>query len=128
MGGYLLDTHTAIWFFNGNDTLSKTANRIICDFSNPIFLSIVSAWEIAIKASMGKLNFDGKAAGFINIAENTGITILPIKTTHLTTLESLPWIHRDPFDRLLVASAISEQMTIISADRNIAKYDVPIIW
>jgi PIN domain nuclease of toxin-antitoxin system len=128
MGGYLLDTHTAIWFFNGNDTLSKTANRVIRDFSNPIFLSIVSAWEIAIKAGMGKLHFNGNAAGFINIAENTGITILPIKTTHLTVLESLPWIHRDPFDRMLIASAISEQITIITADKNIAKYDVSIIW
>jgi PIN domain nuclease of toxin-antitoxin system len=128
MDRYLLDTHAAIWFFNGNDTLSKTANRIIRDLSNPVFLSIVSVWELAIKAGMGKLDFYGKAAGFMRIAENMGITILPIKIAHLTALEELPLLHRDPFDRLLVATAISEQMTFISADKNIAQYNVPLIW
>jgi PIN domain nuclease of toxin-antitoxin system len=79
MAGYLLDTHVAIWFLNGDDTLSKTANRIIRDPYNPVFLSVVSAWELAIKAGIGKLNFDGKSAGFIRFAEEIGITILPIK-------------------------------------------------
>ena len=128
MDRYLLDTHAAIWFLNGNDTLSKTANRIIRDFSNPVFLSIVSAWELAIKAGIGKLDFDGKAAGFIRLAENIGITILPIKTSHLSALEELPLLHRDPFDRLFIATAISEQMTFVSADKNIAQYDVPLVW
>jgi PIN domain nuclease of toxin-antitoxin system len=128
MGSYLLDTHTAIWFFNGDDTLSETANGIIRDFSNPIFLSIVSAWELAIKIGIGKLDFDGKAAGFLHIAEDNGITILPIKTDHLSVLEELPLIHRDPFDRLLVATAISEQLTLISVDKNIEQYNVSLIW
>jgi PIN domain nuclease of toxin-antitoxin system len=133
MAGYLLDTHAAIWFFNGNDTLSKTANQIIRDFSNPIFISIISAWELAIKTGIGKLEFDGKAAGFIRLAENNGITVLPIKPAHLTVLESLPLLHRDPAylrydDRLLIATAISEQMTFISADKNITQYDVPLVW
>jgi len=82
MTGYLLDTHAAIWFFNGDETLSETNH----------------------------------------------ITILPIKTSHLTVLESLPMIHRDPFDRILVATALDEGMTLITADRNIARYDVPQIW
>jgi PIN domain nuclease of toxin-antitoxin system len=128
MGSYLLDTHAAIWFFNGDDTLSETANKIIRNFSNPIFLSIVSAWELAIKIGIGKLDFDGKAASFIHIAEDNGITILPIKANHLTVLEGLPLIHRDPFDRLLVATAISEQLTLISADKNIGQYNVSLIW
>jgi PIN domain nuclease of toxin-antitoxin system len=128
MSGYLLDTHTAMWFFNGNDRLSEKVNRIIRDISNPISLSIVSAWELSIKIGIGKLDFDGKAAGFIQLAQTNDITIIPIKTSHLTAYESLPFIHRDPFDRLLIATAIAEQMTIITIDENIARYDVPLIW
>ena len=128
MGGYLLDTHTAIWFFNGSDTLSKTADSIICDLSNPIYISIVSVWELAIKTGIGKLEFIGKTSGFIRLAEKNEITILPIKPSHLAVYESLPMIHRDPFDRLLIATALDEQMSLISADRNIAQYDVPLIW
>jgi len=128
MTSYLLDTHAAIWFFNGNDTLSETANRIIRNCSNPIYISIASAWELSIKINLGKLNFGGKATGFINLAEANDITILPIKTTHLAVLESLPMIHRDPFDRLLVATALAEQLTLITTDGNIAQYDVSRIW
>ena len=121
---YLLDTHIAMWFFNGDDTLSQTARRIILDLSSHKFISVVSAWEISIKIGLGKLDFAGKAAGFIRLAEDNGITVLPIKADHLSALESLPYIHRDPFDRLLVATAIAEHMTIISADENIARYTV----
>jgi len=128
MNGYLLDTHAAIWFFDGSDTLSKTASKIIRDFSNPIYISIASVWELAIKIGMGKMEFDGKTLGFVHLAEKNEITILPIKPTHLTTLESLPLIHRDPFDRLLIATAIDEKMSFISADKNIAQYDIPLIW
>jgi PIN domain nuclease of toxin-antitoxin system len=128
MGDYLLDTHAAIWFFNGSDTLSKTAHNIIRDFSNPIYISIVSVWELAIKIGIGKMEFDGKTSGFIRLAERNEITILPIKPSHLAVYESLPMLHRDPFDRLLIATAIDEQMTFISADKNIAQYDVPLIW
>ena len=128
MGNYLLDTHTAIWFFNGDGMLSETAKRNILNFSNHKYLSIVSAWELAIKIGLGKLDFDGKATGFVQLAENNGFTIVPIKTTHLTVLETLPLIHRDPFDRLLIATALAEQMTLITVDVNIVKYDVPYIW
>ena len=128
MESYLLDTHAAIWFFNGSETLSKTADRIIRDFSNPIYLSIVSVWELAIKISVGKMAFNDKTTGFVRLAEKNEITILPIKIAHITALETLPLLHRDPFDRLLIATAISEKMTFISADKNIAKYNVPLVW
>jgi len=124
MGQYLLDTHTAIWFFNGDKILSETAKQIILDSSNSKYLSISSAWELAIKIGLGKLDFNGKAAGFLSLAENNSFTIIPIKTAHLTTLESLPLIHRDPFDRLLIATALTEHMTLITADKNIEKYEV----
>jgi len=128
MSGYLLDTHTTIWFFNGNESLSQTANNIIRNLSNDVYISISSAWELAIKIGLGKLDFAGKVEGFVRLAEKNEITLIPITTSHLTVLESLPMIHRDPFDRLLVATAIAEQMTIITADANIARYDVPHIW
>ena len=128
MNGYLLDTHTAIWFFNGDNALPQSVNEIIRDFNNPIYLSMASAWELAIKIGIGKLKFCGKAAGFIRLATENDITIMNIKSEHLTILETLPHIHRDPFDRLLIATAISEQMTLITADENIVKYNVPHLW
>jgi PIN domain nuclease of toxin-antitoxin system len=133
MNGYLLDTHTAIWFFNGNDRLSEKASKIIRDLSNPVYLSIASAWEVAIKFGLGKLDIDGRTADFINDAQTNDITFLPIKTAHLAAYESLPMIHRDPAylrydDRLLVATALAEQLTIITADEDIVKYQVPHIW
>ena len=128
MGGYLLDTHAAIWFFNGDNALSKTANRIILDLSNPVYLSIASAWELAIKINIGKLKFAGKSAGFLRLAQINDITVIPIETDHLTIFEGLPSIHRDPFDRLLIATAIAEQMTLITDDENIERYDVSRIW
>jgi len=128
MGRYLLDTHTAIWFFSGDESLSETAKQTILNTSNDKYLSMTSAWELAIKIGIGKLDFADKAAGFVRLAEDNGFTVIPIMTSHLTVLESLPMIHRDPFDRLLVATAIAEQMTIITVDENISRYDVPCIW
>ena len=86
MTGYLLDTHAAIWFFNGNDRLSETAeiNRIGKIANDPF--RITSAWELAIKIGLEKLNSNGKAAGFVRLAESNGFTVLPIKTAYLTTL------------------------------------------
>jgi PIN domain nuclease of toxin-antitoxin system len=128
MGRYLLDTHTAIWFFNGDAKLSARAQQIIRDRSNPVYLSIGSAWEVAIKLGIGKLDIDGNTADFIHDAESNKITVFPIKPAHLSVLETLPMIHRDPFDRLLVATAIAEEMTIITTDENIPQYDVSYMW
>ena len=133
MGRYLLDTHTAIWYFSGDNALSKTAKEIILPLSNQIYLSIISAWEVAIKLSIGKLDIDGNTADFINDAESNGFIFLPIKPFHLAVYETLPLIHRDPAylrydDRLLIATALDERMSLISADKNIARYDVPFVW
>ena len=128
MGRYLLDTHAAIWFLTGDTLLSQTADQIISDGDNRIYLSVISAWELAIKVSIGKLRFPGKVAGFIQAVQDNDITIIPINPDNLTALEKLPLLHRDPFDRLLIATAISEQMTFVSADKNIAQYNVPLVW
>jgi PIN domain nuclease of toxin-antitoxin system len=128
MGSYLLDTHTAIWFFTGDTLLSPTAAQIINERTNRIYLSVISAWELTIKISIGKLRFPGNIACFLKSVQTYDITIIQIEAAHLTVLETLPLIHRDPFDCLLIATTISEQMTLISADKNIAQYDVPLIW
>ena len=128
MNGYLLNTHAAIWFFTGDSALSSSANQIIRDKIYRVYLSVVSAWELTIKISIGKLRFPGDAAGFIQAAKSNDIAIVLIESAHLTVLKKLPFIHRDPFDRLLIATALAENMTLITADDNIAKYNVPQVW
>ncbi|MCL2441801.1 MAG: type II toxin-antitoxin system VapC family toxin [Treponema sp.] len=128
MNRYLIDTHTAIWFFNGDQKLSDKAKQIIRDRSNPIYISIASAWEVAIKISIGKLDEIESVANFLQDAKINDIIILPVSPSCLIILETLPIIHRDPFDRLLIATAIAEEMTLITADENALKYNVPQIW
>jgi PIN domain nuclease of toxin-antitoxin system len=125
---YLLDTSTAIWALNDKKKLSKAAKTIIDDISIPLGVSIVSAWEIAIKISIGKLNFDGGSELFISKMKRNGIEVLGIEGSHIKCVEMLPLVHRDPFDRLIISTARVERMTIISADENIHKYDVPAVW
>jgi PIN domain nuclease of toxin-antitoxin system len=128
LDGYLLDTHAAIWFLMGDDKLSATARRIIGDVSNSVYVSVVSAWELAIKISIGKLRFPGNTAGFTRMAQDNNIVILSIETAHLVALEGLPFHHHDPFDRLITAIAFAEKMKLITADENISRYDVPLVW
>ena len=128
MNNYLLDTHTAIWLFTGDALLSPAAEKIILDESNRIFISVASAWELTIKISIGKLRFPGDAVGFMEAALDNDISILPIEISYLTALKDLPFIHRDPFDRLLVSTAIVEGMTLITTDGNISQYKVQHIW
>jgi len=128
MNRYLLDTHTAIWFFEGSTAISPTAEKIIRSRANRIYLSMISAWELTIKIGIGKLRFPDDAAGFIKVAQENDIAIISIENSHLAVLKELPMIHRDPFDRLLIASAIAEEMTLITTDENIQKYKVSKIW
>jgi len=128
MGRYLLDTHTAMWFFNGDKSISDIAKETILSISNIKYISIASAWEIAIKLSIGKLNIVKNTTDFLRDAEENGFIIIPIKPASLTVLETLPMIHRDPFDRLLIATALADQMTLITDDENIARYEVSQIW
>jgi PIN domain nuclease of toxin-antitoxin system len=125
----LLDTHTALWWVNEHEKLSPTAKALLSEDSYSRYISIVSVWEIAIKASLGKLyEFDGGVKVFLAEMENNPVVLLPIGTRHVEMVETLPFIHRDPFDRLLVATAKIESMTILTADENIQKYDVASVW
>ena len=127
---HLLDTHTAIWALLGNDEkLSVKAKKIIADRTIELAVSIASAWEIAIKISKGKEISDlNSVAIFINKLQENGIEILGITGNEIKIVESLPFIHSDPFDRIIIATAKNCGLTLISADENIHKYDVPCVW
>ena len=125
----LLDTHTALWWVNEHEKLSAKARAMLLDDAHELFISIVSAWEIAIKVSLGKLHeFDGGVKTFLAKTEEMPIDLLTVMPRHVEMVETLPLIHRDPFDRLLVATAKAEGMTLLTADENIHQYDVPFVW
>ena len=125
---YLLDTHTAIWALEDKSKLSDSAKAIIDDVSIPLYVSIASAWEIAIKVSIGKLTFTGGSVSFLEKMIHNGVELLNIEKSHLEYLERLPFIHRDPFDRLIVAAAKTDSLAIVTSDDNIQKYDVQCVW
>jgi len=125
----LLDTHTVLWMVNEYEKLSSSAKALLLNDDHSLFVSIVSLWEIALKVSLGKLSeLDGGANALLLKIESLPIEILNITTDHIKIIESLPFIHRDPFDRILVATAMASDMTILTADSNIPKYNVPCVW
>ena len=126
---YLLDTHSVLWFLNGDrKLLSNSAKDIIENHQHTKSVSMASVWEVGIKISIGKLVFPENTSGFVQQIQKNGFELLPINANYIIAIEQLPLIHRDPFDRLLIATALTEQMTLITTDRNIAQYDVPHIW
>ncbi|MCL1819511.1 MAG: type II toxin-antitoxin system VapC family toxin [Oscillospiraceae bacterium] len=126
---YLLDTHTAFWFFTGNPELSKMAKSAILDNDSKIFVSVVSAWEIAIKRSLNREKTPlCSVEEFFDKVAASEFELLTLEPHHIHRVETLPYHHRDPFDRLLIATAIAENMTFLSADENVRKYDVKWLW
>jgi PIN domain nuclease of toxin-antitoxin system len=125
----LLDTHSAFWYFAGSPELSVKAKAAMEDSGNEIFVSIVSAWEIAIKRSLGRENASlCTVAEFFDEVAASGFELLAIEPRHVRPVETLPYHHRDPFDRLLISTAIAEDMTFLSADENVPKYSVSWLW
>lgn len=124
----LLDTHTLIWFLNGDETLSNKALRTIEDPKNKKYVSIASLWEISIKIGLKKLEFDGATKEVAELIEANGFEVLPISIAHTIQYEALPFIHRDPFDRIIVTQAMTDNMTVLSKDKNIYKYKVKSRW
>lgn len=125
---YLLDIHALIWFIEGNKKLSKSAKEIIEDTDNIKIVSIASIWEIALKISINKLKFERGFENFLFQIEANGFEILQISFEHIITVASLDFIHRDPFDRLIIAQAMNDKLTIITKDGFIAKYKATTIW
>ena len=124
---YLLDTHTLIWAITDDDKLSDKAKGIILS-KRDVFVSAASLWEIAIKKSIRKLEMDMTIGEIANAIRQIDIRILNIEPNHLDLIEELPDIHRDPFDRLLVAQAQADGLTLITKDKNIIQYSVATLW
>ena len=125
---YLLDTHAVIWYFDDSPKLSQKVARIIDNPENIVCISSISVWEIAIKMNIGKLDVDFTLDELLIEIKENNFDILQIEDEYLQGLSALPFIHRDPFDRLLVATAKTEKITVLTADENVQKYDVSCIW
>jgi PIN domain nuclease of toxin-antitoxin system len=125
----LLDTHTVLWFWWNEPHLSATASAVICDPANRKLVSPASAWEVAIKVSLKKLDIGGPYRGFFpqHMLRNN-FEWLPIADDHLALVVDLPFHHRHPFDRMLVAQALAEGIPIVSADGQFDAYGVARVW
>ena len=120
----LLDTHILIWALENNPKLPKLAKEEIINGNNVVFVSTASIWEISIKRTMGKLDVPNN---LLQEIEQHRFTLLDIKSYHAQLAGELPNIHKDPFDRMLVAQAILEKLTLVTVDSNIYKYDVKLL-
>jgi PIN domain nuclease of toxin-antitoxin system len=125
----LLDTHTFLWWTTEDPQLSLRASELIADGHNQLFLSVVSIWEITIKAAKGKLILPEEPASYLtNRMGLYRIVPLPIQMNHALHVYSLPTYHVDPFDRLLVAQSQIESLVLVSKDEQIRRYAVEVIW
>ena len=125
----LLDSHVLLWAIDSPDLLSKQASAVIVDERNELYVSVVSMWEIAIKAGAGKLHFPGTANFLEAHLERLGVwSYLPVTLSHVRRVSKLPAVHKDPFDRMLVAQAITERLSLVSKDAHFEKYPVEVIW
>ncbi|PZU46406.1 MAG: PIN domain nuclease [Microbacterium sp.] len=115
----LLDTHVLLWWLADAPELGEAQRRAIANRANEVYVSAVSVAEVAIKASLGKLDAPGDLAA---AAEASGFAQLPFTALHAEKLRDLPWHHRDPFDRMLVCQALAEGLTLMSNDRRVAEY------
>ncbi|MDN5753788.1 MAG: type II toxin-antitoxin system VapC family toxin [Nitrosospira sp.] len=129
MNRYLLDTCTFLWLVAGDETLSSKAAEIIRNQNNDIFLSVMSAWEISIKYGANKLPLPQRPDVFVcRQREDHLLVSLPLLEAHVLTLNKLPAIHQDPFDRILVCQAVAESLTILTPDDAISQYPVRTVW
>lgn len=121
----LLDTHAFVWWVGEGQPLGPGIRHAIQDATNEILLSVASLWELTIKRGNGKLDFP---VDFATAVADEGFHILPIQYGHLRILETLPRLHRDPFDRMLIAQAIADDLTLVTRDARIGAYGVPTLW
>jgi PIN domain nuclease of toxin-antitoxin system len=126
---YLLDTHAFLWFVLDDKRISTTAKSIIEDSKNTIYFSAASAWEMAIKTKLARLKIIGDFESFIidQLSTNSFVP-LSITISHSLYTERLPQIHKDPFDRIIIAQSKLENLALISRDKTIGKYKVALVW
>lgn len=120
--GLLLDTHLLVWAAYDPTRLSARAARLIEARASPVVFSLVSLWEAAIKSSLGRSDFAVEVEELHRALLAEGFVALPITPSHITRVGQLPWLHRDPFDRMLVAQAMTEDLTLLTADKTLKAY------
>lgn len=125
----LLDTHTLLWWVDDAPQLSAMARKAIMEADGFVYVSLASVWESAIKVSLRKLRLALPVKQYVpyHLAAN-GFIQLPIDFSHICQVETLPWHHRDPFDRLLIAQAQIQDLPLVSADARFDRYGIPRIW
>ena len=124
---YLLDTHTLIWYLTSDAQLSKKALNAITSLSD-VYISSVSLWEIAIKKSINKLDVDVDLADIVIECNKQDINILQLELPHYENVQKLPFLHKDPFDRMIIAQAQAENLIVITRDEKIPLYNVQTLW
>ncbi len=124
----LIDTHSLIWFLNGDKDLSEEARKAIVSKNAKNFVSIASLWELSIKISLGKLVLNAPFSVMIGQIELNGFQILPITFEDTLLLSSLPFYHKDPFDRMIISQSITSKCSIISKDSYFNLYPINLIW
>ena len=121
----LLDTHAALWWLSEDERLGEATADRLTDETNQVLLSAAVVWEVAIKRSLGKLEAPEDLASTLLDA---GLQPLPVSLDHAAAVEHLPWHHRDPFDRMLVAQAVAEGAALVSHDEALLPYGVNLVW
>ena len=121
----LLDSHVLPWVLDDPERLPRAARAVVANPDIPVFVSIASLWELRIKVASGKLEVPTDLPGLIKAS---GFDLLPVTVPHIDRLGLLPPLHRDPFERMLIAQAQADGLTLVSADRTVGLYDVPVLW
>jgi PIN domain nuclease of toxin-antitoxin system len=125
----LLDTHVLLWWHDQPAHLTETAYNAINDLDNDVFISVVNGWEMQIKAQLGKLTLSKPLHVIFREEQATnGFRLLPVTMEHVYALDSFPLHHRDPFDRLLIAQAHQEGLTLVTHDPKLSPYSISLLW
>ena len=123
----LIDTHILIWHLEDDEKLSSYHGLLIEDPANTVSISVASFWEIAIKVSRGKLSLSRPMNEIVSHIQQSTITVMAIEPEHTIQVAQLPFIHNDPFDRMIVAQALAEDLSLISTDSDFTKYGVTLL-
>ena len=124
----LLDTHTLIWSLSKPTLIPENSRSLIKSIDNKCYVSIASLWEVAIKFSLGRLIIESDLDLFFNSTFESGLQLLPISENHVLSVATLPFHRKDPFDRIIIAQAKTDNLTIISKDPQFKNYDITVIW
>jgi len=125
----ILDTHTLLWLVDRPEKLPITVRSFCENENNELYISIASFWELSIKISIGKIELDNNALTQLKKwCNKNAVTILPISILHCNQVQTLPFHHRDPFDRLIIAQAICDKLNVLTIDEHFSKYNIDVIW